>query len=511
MFERIDRFLNKITMYRLVLYSLIALILFTIPLSLFSKVPFTLLEFVMSAVPILSVSYFTNRLFAWAFETPVNSESVYISASILILLVTPATSRDPMAYVWFICWIAALTMASKFLFAIGKKHPFNPVALASVITPFTLGFALSWWVGNAYMAPLVAVAGFLIARKIKRTDLVASFLIMVFLVTIVSSVVSKGSFPEFGVFFQTLFQSPVLFLAAFMLTEPLTTPPSKWMRVVYGSIVGIFFFPNIHIGSVYLTPELALVLGNLFSYLVSPKERVVLTLQKKQLIAKDTYEFSFASDKPLPFLPGQYLEFTVGHEHPDSRGNRRYFTIASSPTEPDFKLGVKFYPNPSTFKNKLQYLSVGEKILAGQCAGEFVLPKKNEQKVVFIAGGIGITPFRSMIQYCLDTNDARDIIQLYSNRTVEDIAYKDVFDEASKTLGMKTLYFVTDPGQVASATDMRVGFIDRAAIVKEIPDYKERMFYLSGPHSMVTLFQKTLAEMGVPKKHIKCDFFPGFA
>ncbi len=511
MLARIDQFLNKITMYRLVASLLLCLVVLTTPLALFHKVPFTLVEFLMSAIPILSISYFTNRLFTWAFDVPANTESVYISALILILVVTPATSIDPMSYFWFVCWIAALTMASKFLFAIQKKHLFNPIAIASVVTVFTLGQSLSWWVGNLYMAPFVAIAGFLIARKIKRMDLVLSFLLSAVLVTLLFGLLKTGSGSVWTLLVRTLFQSPVLFLAAFMLTEPLTTPPTRMMRLIYGSIVGFLFLPNIHLGSVYLTPELALVIGNLFSYLVSPKEKLFLTLQEKRLVAKDTYEFSFSSDKHCPFLPGQYLEFTIGHTSPDDRGNRRYFTIASSPTEKELKLGVKFYPEPSTLKNKLRYLNIGDTVVASQRAGEFVLPKKIDQKIVFIAGGIGVTPFRSMIKHCVDTQEKRDIIHLYSNRTVDDIAYKEVFDEAKETLGIKTHYFVTDPGQVISGLEMHTGFIDEAFIKNEIPDYQDRLFYLSGPHMMVVVFEKILADMHVPKDHIKTDFFPGFA
>jgi ferredoxin-NADP reductase len=297
----------------------------------------------------------------------------------------------------------------------------------------------------------------------------------------------------------------------FMLTEPLTTPPTRAMRIAYGSIVGLLFLPALHVGSLYSTPELALVLGNIFAYIVSPKEKLLLTLKEGLNIAKDTYDFCFTSDKKLSFVPGQYLEWTLAHRDPDSRGNRRYFTLASSPTEDTLRLGVKFYPEPSSFKNKLLFLKKGDTMIASQCAGEFVMPKDSNKKLVFIAGGIGVTPFRSMIKYCIDTNEKRDIVVLYSNKTAADIAYKEVFDEAEIKLSIKTLYPVTDKGQILSDPRMRAGFIDMVMIRTEIPDYKERTFYISGPHSMVTIFEKTLADMGVPKNQIKTDFFPGFA
>ena len=195
----------------------------------------------------------------------------------------------------------------------------------------------------------------------------------------------------------------------------------------------------------------------------------------------------------------------------DSRGNRRYFTLASSPTEDEIRLGVKFYPDPSSFKTNLLALPIGGEIIAAQRAGDFVLPKDPKRELVFIAGGIGITPFRSMIQYLLDKNEKRQITLLYSNKKVSDIAYKQVFDQAQKRLGIKTIYAVTDPGEMLSGSSMYNGMIDAAMIQKEIPDFVNKTYYISGPHAMVDAFEQTLKSIGIQRKNIKIDFFPGFA
>src|SRR5262249_39273116 len=132
---------------------------------------------------------------------------------------------------------------------------------------------------------------------------------------------------------QLLIESPLFFIAAIMLTEPLTAPPTRDLKRIYAVIVGFLVIPQIHLGSLYSTPELALVAGNVFSYVVSPKERLVLRLVKRGKLARDVVDFAFRPSQKLAFAPGQYMEFTLGHPNPDSRGNRRYFTIASSPTE----------------------------------------------------------------------------------------------------------------------------------------------------------------------------------
>ena len=345
----------------------------------------------------------------------------------------------------------------------------------------------------------------LIVRKIHRFDLVWSFTV----VALATIVLTAGSGDYLTPITQTLLHSPFFFLAFVMLTEPLTMPPNWWLRVIYGTIVGFLFAPNIHLGSFYLTPEIALLTGNVFAYLVSPKGRFMLKLVEKNKLAAGVYEFVFTSDRPFSFRPGQYLEWTLGHRFADDRGNRRYFTIASSPTENTVRLGVKFYEPLSSFKRTLGTMKVNETISASQLAGDFVLPRDPKKKLAFIAGGIGVTPFRSMAQYMIDKKENRSAVLFYSNKTAAEVAYKDVFDRAAKEVGLKTVYALTnEPTQVPG---MYHGQIDGALIAREVPDYKERTFYISGPHGMVDAFKKTLRDMGVPRWRVKTDYFPGFA
>ena len=104
-------------------------------------------------------------------------------------------------------------------------------------------------------------------------------------------------------------------------------------------------------------------------------------------------------------------------------------------------------------------------------------------------------------KYLIDTNQTRDIILLYSNKTASDIVYTEIFDEAFQKLEIKTLYINTDIQ----------GFIGEKMIREKVSDYKERTFYISGPHSMIDIFEKTLKIMGVNRSQIKIDFFPGYA
>lgn len=231
-------------------------------------------------------------------------------------------------------------------------------------------------------------------------------------------------------------------------------------------------------------------------------------LTKIEEAAKDVYDFIFVPNRKFSFMPGQYLEWTLGHHYPDNRGNRRYFTIASSPTEETVRLGVKFYPKSSTFKRALREMKIGDTISVAHLAGDFVLPKEKARKLVFVAGGIGITPFRAMIEYLLDKKERWPITIFYANKTVADVAYRHIFDRAENDLGIKTIYALT--GESVSVQGMHNGSLDARLITQEVPDYKECVFYISGPRSLVESFKKTLREMGVSRFRIKSDFFPGF-
>lgn len=492
-------------MYRLVLYYLFGLIGIASIFGFFNIISYGPENLIFSTSLILATCWATNTLFAKVFGATPNVESVYITGLILALIITPVAPENHYG-IGFLIFASIWAMASKYMFALGHKHIFNPAAFAIALSAIIINQSATWWVGgNLPLLPFVFFGGLLIVRKIRRFDLVISFSVVA-LLTILLTTDSKNVLTPLT---QTLLNSPFFFLAFVMLTEPLTMPPTRTLRIIYGAIVGLLFAPDMHFGSFYFTPELALLVGNIFVYFVSPKGRFLLTLLEKNEIGTGTYEFVFTPDRAFAFHPGQYMEWTLGHRFTDDRGNRRYFTIASSPTEDTVRLGVKFYEPESTFKRTLKAMKLHDTLSVSNLAGDFVLPKDPSKKLVFIAGGIGVTPFRSMVQYLIDTKENRSVVLLYSNKTASEIGYKDIFDTAAKEISMKTVYALTD--EKTPMPGVHTGFIDAALIMREVPDYKERIFYISGPHGMVTAFTKTLHDMGIPRSHIETDYFPGFA
>lgn len=500
----IDDFLNRITMYRLALYILTALLGVAALLSLIGTLPYSASNLVFSTVLIFALCTATNYALAKLFRAPTNVESVYITACILALTIAPVAPTDKFG-IGFIILASVSAMISKYLLVFRKKHLFNPAAFGLALPLLLFGQSATWWTdANPALLACVVLGGLLIVRKLRRFDLVLSFFAVVLLTAAVSS-----PNEAFLSVLRTLQYSSFYFFAFVMLTEPLTTPPGRMLRVLYGTLVGLLYASNFHIWSVYFSLETALLAGNLFAFIVSPKGRFVLELIEKKEVAAGTLELSFTSHTPLTFHPGQYLEWTLPHSPSDSRGTRRFFTIASSPTEESVRLGVRVGESGSSFKRALFSMRVGDTISTSPPSGDFTLPSDPATKLAFIAGGIGITPFRSMVQYLLDTKDIRTVTLLYSNKTASEIAYKNIFDRAQQEIGMKTVYALT--AEQSSLSGTYAGKIDATLIAREIPDYRERTFYISGPHGMVTAFEKTLHDIGVSHLNIKTDYFPGFA
>ena len=500
-------------MYKLVLYLLILWLIIAGVLSGFEKLPFTPQALFYLVFTLLFVSWIINIIFVRVFKSQVNSESTWITALILALIISPPQPGQYFSIIPFLVWVSVWGVGSKYILAINKKHIFNPVAFSVALTALVINQSASWWVGTIWMLPFVLIGGLLIIHKIRRFDLVISFTVTAIVSGLVLAYFSSGiSSQSFLTFFKHLFvTSPIIFFVSVMLTEPLTTPPDRSRRIIYGIITGLFFNPNLHIGWLYSTPELALCFGNIFSWLMSPKSKYVMTLQSKNKIARDTGEFIFTPDRPISFKPGQYLEWTLSHKGVDSRGNRRYFTIASSPTEKNISIGIKFdSKRSSSFKRALAELDEGKSIIAGQLAGDFIMPKNKKTKLCFIAGGIGVTPFRSMLSYLVDKNEQRDITLIYSCKRFDDLAYTNLFHHAHTHLGVKTVSTLTDIEHLPEDWTGYKGFLNVELILTEVPDYMERLFYISGPNSFVNATKKLLAEIGVNKKQIKTDYFPGF-
>ena len=141
--------------------------------------------------------------------------------------------------------------------------------------------------------------------------------------------------------------------------------------------------------------------------------------------------FYFKLEAPVRYTAGQYIELTLEHPRPDDRGQKRWFTLSSSPTDPFLSITTKFAGTEgSSFKKALHQLEPGRALRMSEPMGDFVLPKLVQTPLVFVCGGIGITPFHSILTWLTATNESRPITMLYGVHSEEEIIFQETLDKA---------------------------------------------------------------------------------
>lgn len=494
MLNFIDDQLNKLTMYRTVLYSLCLMVVITIVFTITGSLDFSTTDVLASLAIILASGFAVNQLLSRYLKVPINNESGLITELILFFLITPILTDKK---ILGLIVAAVVATASKFILNYRGKHIFNPAALGVWVVGLIGITHASWWVGSKLLWPFLLIFGILIARKIRRLTVVMLFTVAAVVSTLLLAVHNSQ---EIDTALRLLItSSPLIFLGTVMLTEPATMPSKKQQQFIFAAVVGLLFATHFKIFGLYIYPETALLIGNVYAFVLSPKRNWQLKLKKRTQFTSELYDYEFDTNQPLNFLPGQYMEWTLDMPllKQDDRGNRRTFTIASSPTEQTVHLGVRMPQKRSTFKTNWFDLTEANTVFAGQVAGSFVLPGNKAEKLLFIAGGVGITPFRSMVKYLIDTRQERDIILVYAAKNEDEFMYKEIFAEAS-SIGLRTLY-------AAGSTPLSV-----EDMKKQIPDMRERKTYISGPPGMVRGIKTGLTKAGVNRRTIKTDFFSGY-
>jgi ferredoxin-NADP reductase len=511
MIRMIDAFLDRFTMYRLTLYYLVALVLLGVGLSAFGLVPARPEAIIATTAILLAASYGANVALARLWGLRSNSESSLITALILALILDPVWPLANPRGVLVIVLAAVAAMASKYVLAFRRQHVFNPAAVAALVSGLAFGTFASWWAGSTYLLPLVAVGGALLLRKVSRFRLVGVFLAEFLLFNVALSVLN-GLAPDMIVQ-SVLFvfgQSAVVFFAVVMLTEPMTSPKRFSLQAAYAGIVALLYQPQLAILGHNLTPEQALMAGNLFSYVVSPSYKLRLALREQRTIGSEIVSFTFPRPSWFRHRPGQYMEWTLPVRRGDSRGSRRTFSLASSPTEDQIMVAARFPAPSSRFKEAMRSLPPGGLITAGELAGDFTLPRNPRRPLAFIAGGIGITPFRSMLKYLCDKDEKRDVVLLYAASRRDQLVFEDVIHEAEQKIGLRAFHTLTDRNRLPADWARQRGPVTAAMIREIIPDASRRLFMVSGPPGMVTATIRALRAAGVRRSAIRTDAFPGY-
>jgi ferredoxin-NADP reductase len=232
-------------------------------------------------------------------------------------------------------------------------------------------------------------------------------------------------------------------------------------------------------------------------------------IKDKREVAKGTLmvEFDLLGEE-VDFTPGQYFWVTLlDPPYDDDKGPRRHITVVTSPNDRGV-LGLATRVRDSAFKRSLAELPVGTEVDVEQPKGDFVLPEDTEQEYVFIAGGIGITVFRSMLRYMAEEGLPHRVTLVYSNRDVESTAFLgelNELEEANPNLRL-VLTMTDDPGW-----DGESRRIDAAMLRDHLGDDLGAYTYLiAGPPGLVEAMEKMLADAGVPEEQVRPEQFSGY-
>lgn len=211
--------------------------------------------------------------------------------------------------------------------------------------------------------------------------------------------------------------------------------------------------------------------------------------------AHDCVSFIFEKPENFKFKPGQFLIYTISNPKHDDRGEERYFTIASAPFEDEIKLTTRFSSKSSSFKRDLLSLKAGSEINVKGPEGDFLFDKNYENHLM-VAGGIGITPFRSILLDLQNQNLSPNIKLYYANKN-EELVFRDELEDISNT-NFLIEYFIAD------------NKLTPEKIYEDYKVVKNCAIYLSGPEPMVESFSQELIKLGVSEKDLKRDYFPGY-
>lgn len=225
-------------------------------------------------------------------------------------------------------------------------------------------------------------------------------------------------------------------------------------------------------------------------------------LTKRTTVAQDTESFRLdTTGSNYTFIPGQYAAFTL-------QGETKVFSLSNSLHHKDFIMfATRMRPSP--FKEDLKKIPLGTKIKVSPARGRFVLPENTDQPLVLIAGGIGVTPFRSMIEWATHEKKKHPIKLFYSNRTAALTAFLDDFRGWER----ENPYFTFIPVLTQESSPGwagETGRLNPVMLRKYAPDRLQPIYYVAGPPGMVDSMKQSLLGMGVPEKNVRSEKFSGY-
>lgn len=231
-------------------------------------------------------------------------------------------------------------------------------------------------------------------------------------------------------------------------------------------------------------------------------------LTKKEEIASGTMAFHFEKPEGFTFRAGQFGDISlINPPETDSEGDKRGFSIAAAPYEADIMFATRL--RDTAFKRVFRDLPLGSDVKLDAPYGDFTLHKTQTTPAVFIIGGIGVTPVRSMVAQATHDKTDHQITLLHANRTIAEAPFKADFEQFAKANPKFTYVPVVTNDPPADWTG-EAGHVDAAMLKRQVSDLMAPIYYLSGPEGMVKAMRQLLVEMNVNEDNIRTEEFTGY-
>lgn len=235
-----------------------------------------------------------------------------------------------------------------------------------------------------------------------------------------------------------------------------------------------------------------------------------IKLIKKEEVAEGTMAFHFTKPENLTYKSGQSMDmFLIDPPETDQEGNKRSFSFTSAPYEDYISIATRM--RDTAFKHVLKVMDENQQVQIEAPFGSMTLHNDTAKPAVILAGGIGITPFYSIVKEAAHDKLPHKIFLFYSNRRPEDTAFLKELQELEKqNPNFKLVATMTDMDESAQPWAGETGYITKEMVAKYVPDITSVIGYLAGPASMVSAMRKLFNEAGLNDDYIRSEEFTGY-
>lgn len=236
----------------------------------------------------------------------------------------------------------------------------------------------------------------------------------------------------------------------------------------------------------------------------------ISALRKREAVAEGTMAFRFDRPAGFEFKAGQYMDITLNNPpETDAEGNTRTFSIASAPSDPELMITTRL--RDTAFKRVLRSMALPAEVKLDGPNGSFTLHKNQTKPAVFLAGGIGITPFFSIVSQAAHDRLPHQLYLFYSNRRPEDAAFLTaLLDLAGQNPNFHFIPTMTEMQKSKTDWKGERGLINREMLERHLPSLTGPIYYIAGPPGMVAALRQMLVAAGADEDDIRTEEFAGY-